>query len=107
MSNLDDLVSRVDDDQLPALLVVISARLLRLRANGNGSDPQPDRLLTAIEAAPFVGVSPNWLYDHAEQLPFVVRLPASKPKPGKEPKAAPVRFSANELQKWIRSRSGR
>lgn len=42
-----------------------------------GATPAPaatDRMLTAQEAAPLLGVTPRWLYDHARQLPFARRL---------------------------------
>jgi predicted DNA-binding transcriptional regulator AlpA len=33
-----------------------------------------ERLLTAKEAAPILGVTPHWLYRHAKKLPFTRRL---------------------------------
>lgn len=69
---------------IPALLgalasvqVSLSARLLAAglppkQAPSHLTDP--DRLLTAAEAAPLLGVSPRWLYRHAGRLPFTRRL---------------------------------
>src|SRR5437773_9140222 len=46
-------------------------------SNGNGEAPAPvttERLLTAREAAPLLGVTPRWLYRRAKSLPFARRL---------------------------------
>jgi hypothetical protein len=59
---------------------VQGALLARLVAepphNGNAAPAAPadDRLLTADEAAPILGVAPRWLYGHAGKLPFARRL---------------------------------
>ena len=94
---IDELLSEFSDDQLPALLLAVAARLMR---NGNGthsatSEGSGDRLLTARQAGKKSGFSADWLYRHADSLPFVVRVGRS------------LRFSESGLEKWIRSRSGR
>jgi predicted DNA-binding transcriptional regulator AlpA len=55
-----------------------------------------DRLLTAREAAQKLGATEDWLYPHANTLPFVVRL-------GKKH----LRFSAAGMERYIRQRTGR
>jgi excisionase family DNA binding protein len=99
MSNLDDLLSSVDDDQLPAVLLVISARLLRRNGNGNGTHPEHTGngrgLLTVDQAAAKLGVSRDWLYRHAPTLPYTVHLGRA------------LRFSEAGIDRWIRQRSGR
>lgn len=55
-----------------------------------------DRLLTAAEAAQKLGATEDWLYRHANTLPFVVRL-------GKKH----LRFSAAGMERYIRQRTGR
>ena len=49
----------------------------------------PDKLLSAGEAAQFLGVTQKWLYRHAKQLPFVRRLSRKT-----------LRFNEAGLFKW-------
>jgi predicted DNA-binding transcriptional regulator AlpA len=55
-----------------------------------------DRLLTAAEAAQKLSATEDWLYRHANTLPFTVRL-------GKKH----LRFSAAGMERYIRQRAGR
>ncbi|WHZ17399.1 MAG: hypothetical protein OJF52_004251 [Nitrospira sp.] len=55
-----------------------------------------DRLLTIDEAAAALGMTKDYLYRHADSLPFTVR-PAPKQ----------LRFSKLGIQKYIRQRQGR
>ena len=55
-----------------------------------------DRLLTATEAAQKLGATGDWLYRHANTLPFVVRV-------GKKH----LRFSEAGMDRYIRQRTGR
>jgi predicted DNA-binding transcriptional regulator AlpA len=112
IESLEEIVIKAPVDLIPTASLAIAALqskvAARLLANSNGTHADSaDRLLTATEAAPFVGVSPDWLYDHAEQLSFAVRLPAAKAKNGSGETKTHLRFSAHGIQKWIRSRSGR
>ncbi len=59
-SSLDRLVQEVAE-----------LRAVVARMNGR---PPTDRLLTVEEAAQRLAVTPRWLYRHAEDLPFTVRL---------------------------------
>jgi predicted DNA-binding transcriptional regulator AlpA len=81
---------------LAALQTALSARLLSA-PNGHGKAPaapaEPDRLLTAEEAAPVMGVKPRWLYRHARQLPFARRLSRKA-----------LRFSEIGLRRYIATR---
>ena len=61
-------------------------------SNGN-SHHDGDHLLDAEEAAKTLAVSPDWLYRHANKLPFTRKL---------APKM--LRFSYLGLQKWLASR---
>jgi hypothetical protein len=114
MPTIDELLASLEEipaEKIPAALSQLAAAQAKLAArllqSGNGTHAETaDRLLTAKEASPSIGVKPDWLYDHAEQLPFVVRLPAAKAKGNGETKTH-LRFSALGIQKWIRSRSGR
>jgi predicted DNA-binding transcriptional regulator AlpA len=60
---------------------------------GTGRDT--DRLLTVDEAAAVLSQSTDWLYRHAKQLPFTVRV------------GNLLRFSAHGIQAFIRQRRGR
>jgi predicted DNA-binding transcriptional regulator AlpA len=80
---------------LHGLALLLVARAVTPGANGH--EAPEDRLLTAKEAAAQLGhKSPDWIYDHADSLPFTVKV-GSRGK----------RFSAVGLAKWIRSRQGR
>jgi predicted DNA-binding transcriptional regulator AlpA len=107
---LDELLTdpaRVRDlgpEEIPALLVglaalqgALAARLTALAASRNGQpEPGADELLTAKEAGRRLGLSADYLYRHAGQLPFTVR-----------PARGAVRFSARGIEDWIRRRQGR
>jgi predicted DNA-binding transcriptional regulator AlpA len=56
-------------------------------ATGNGA---PDRLLTAKETAKLLGVSPKYIYEHADEYPFTRRL-------GKKT----LRFSAQGIERFL------
>jgi predicted DNA-binding transcriptional regulator AlpA len=62
--------------RLASLQAVLLSRLLapQNHAASPRSPAEPDRLLTAGEAAPILGTSERWLYRHAKQLPFSRRL---------------------------------
>ena len=53
-----------------------------------------DHLLTVDEAAEVLAVERTWLYRHKDKLPFTRKLGAGT-----------LRFSANGLQEWVRSRA--
>ena len=63
--------------------------------HGACGDQAEDRLLTVEEAATKLGTSRDWLYRHADQLPFTVRV------------SRHVRFSAQGIDRYIRVRTGR
>jgi predicted DNA-binding transcriptional regulator AlpA len=57
--------------------------------------PTEDRLLVIADAAARLAVSKDWLYRHADRLPFTVRLSNRQP-----------RFSAKGIDRYIASRVG-
>jgi predicted DNA-binding transcriptional regulator AlpA len=59
-------------------------------ALSNQSHVEEDRLLTADEAAKILGISPDWLYRRAKQLPFTRRIHHKM-----------LRFSYQGIQKYI------
>jgi len=75
--------------QLAALLAAVAARL----AAGLRRDDGPDRLLTVRQAAPVLGMSEDWLYRHADRLPFTCRT-------GRRT----VRFSERGLKRYVAAR---
>lgn len=86
-------------EEVPALLArltslqgVLLARLLArpIPEGEQKPDGSGDRLLTAGEAATVIGVSPRWLYRHANHLPFSRRFSRKV-----------LRFSAKGLERWI------
>jgi predicted DNA-binding transcriptional regulator AlpA len=91
----------VSPSQVPAILgqlAELQAIFLARLVNRNGSHPapgpaEPDRLLTADEAAPIIGMTPRWLYRHARQLPFARRLSRKA-----------LRFSEVGLRRYLASR---
>lgn len=110
-AHIDQLLSdpaRVADlrpEEIPPLLVrlaalhgALAARLAVLPASNPNGQPEPagDQLLTAKEAGRRLGLSADYLYRHAGQLPFTVR-----------PARGAVRFSARGIERWIRQRQGR
>ncbi len=54
---------------------------------------QPDRLLTAKEAAEIAGVKPSWFIRHGHKLPFTRKLSHKV-----------VRYSEAGLHKWLATR---
>ena len=91
---MSELVVVLTEAQLEALAERLAAKL----QNGNGHAPPeaPDKLITVEEAAERIGMTVRWIYGHASELPFVVRLPNSRA----------VRFSERGLAKWLAKRVG-
>ena len=75
---------------------VLVARLLEAAGDGVGPETAgEDHLLNVEAAARTLGVSKDWLYRRAAQLPFTVHMGRS------------LRFSAQGLARYIRNRAGR
>jgi len=75
--------------QLASLQNALAARLLESPQKYAADPAEPDTLLTAEKAAPFLNVTPHWLYRHWKQLPFARRLSRRT-----------LRFSEVGLRKW-------
>src|SRR5262249_36784628 len=109
MKDIDELfrnLLEISTDEIPSVLSQLGAvsqqLAARLLKNGNGAQAETeDRLLSLKAAAPVLGVSQDWIRDHADSLPFLVRLPA------KSGDKVHLRCSAQGLQKWIARRQGR
>ena len=80
--------------QLAKLDTLLLCRLLTSEKPQTGIDG--DRLLTASDAARKLGATKDWLYRHANTLPFAVRV-------GKKH----LRFSEAGIDRYIRQRAGR
>ena len=70
---------------------VIREELVR---NSNGHSGDKDTLLSSGQAAALMGVSRQWLYRHAEKLPFTRRISRKN-----------LRFSEAGLRRWIAIRN--
>jgi excisionase family DNA binding protein len=80
--------------QVAAVQTALAARLVRALEIGDPAGAgDRDRLLTVAEAAERLACSKDWLYRH--RLPFAVRN-------GRQ-----LRFSADGLDRYIRTRAGR
>jgi predicted DNA-binding transcriptional regulator AlpA len=65
------------------------------KGSGDNAGDNHDHLLTVEQTTERLGASVDWLYRHADGLPFIVRV-------GRR-----VRFSAQGLDRYIRDRAGR
>jgi predicted DNA-binding transcriptional regulator AlpA len=96
-------VAEIPAADVPAILGTLAelqaTLTLRLMTGANAggesekASAEPDRLLTAEEAAPILGVAPRWLYRHAKGLPFARRLSRKA-----------LRFSEAGLRRYAQSR---
>lgn len=99
------VAAAVPPEEIPALLgelerlkATLWARMMNTEGTNmtSGQPPAPgeeDRLLTAKEAAPILGVKGTWLYRHAKRLPFARRLSRKC-----------LRFSEAGLRRWQASK---
>jgi predicted DNA-binding transcriptional regulator AlpA len=99
-----DAVATMPAERLPALLVevasmqsrlaavsnAISARLIANAEAGSGAHRGGSCLLDVQEAAERLGMSTDWLYRHARQLPFTRRV-------GRRA----VKFDPTGLARWV------
>ena len=96
--------SEVPHSMIPAFLSQISAvqaalavQLLRVFSEERAQEDarKVDHLLTAGEAAARLAVTKYWLYVHASELPFTVRI-------GRRG----VRFSEKGIERYLRQKQG-
>jgi predicted DNA-binding transcriptional regulator AlpA len=104
---LDELAANPDraSDLAPATAAGLLVRLVGVQTvllsralaseKDVGGNAGEDRLLTVSEAATLLSQTEDWLYRHAKQLPFTVRVGNS------------LRFSHAGIARWIRTRQGR
>jgi predicted DNA-binding transcriptional regulator AlpA len=74
----------------------LAARLLMQPASTAGQGAEADTLLDVGETARRLGTTKDWLYRHADQLPFTVRMGPRQ-----------LRFSAKGVERYLRQRQGR
>lgn len=84
-----ELPRRVAVDLYFRALTVLQALAPALSA-ADGLRQDPDRFLVARDVAARLGKSVKWVYAHAHELPFAVRIDGQHP-----------RFSERELQRWM------
>ena len=84
--------------ELRGQLAKLDTLLLSQLLTGEQSQPSSDsdRLFTVAEAAQKLGATEDWLYRHANTLPFAVRLGMKH-----------LRFSEAGMERYIRQRAGR
>jgi excisionase family DNA binding protein len=82
--------------RLAVVQSVLTTRLLTIMVDGQKQPAgnEPDRLLTVPQAAQQLGLSADWLYRHADRLPFTVRVGVRR-----------LRFSAQGVDRYIRERA--
>ena len=88
MSDLDALLDQLADKVAARVLAGLNG------AATSTSSATPDRLLALTEAARLLGVTPRWLRDRADRLPFTRRLSRKV-----------LRFSADGLRRYLERRS--
>ncbi len=100
LAHLHQAVETLSPEEAPGVIGALEAvkskvwmRMFRL--NGQPQPSESDRLLTVKEAADRLGISRDWVYRHAEKLPFTVRL------------GSRLLFSAQGIERYIRQRQGR
>ena len=59
---------------LAALQARVAARWMEVEGHHRTSDAQNDTLVDAESAAKLLGMSKEWVYDHADRLPFTRRV---------------------------------
>jgi len=79
-------------DPFRSELEEIVERAIKKALNGNGHH-DGDRLLDAEEASKILSASPDWLYRHANRLPFTRKLGPRM-----------LRFSYQGIQKYLATR---
>lgn len=85
-------MTNIDSNNLlsEAIASIITPVIERAVREAIGAQKNEDRLLDAEEASTFLAVSQDWLYRHANKLPFTRKL---------GPKT--LRFSYQGLQKYL------
>jgi predicted DNA-binding transcriptional regulator AlpA len=89
-------VAELTPEELPAVLAAVAARMAAVQQEPRHEPTvDGDVNLPIAEAARRLSISRDWLYRHADKLPFTVRL-------GRR-----VTFSAAGLEEWRRKRMRR
>ena len=86
----------IDDSRLSVTLTVGQLRAVvreEIEKASGQNGHQGDKLLDAEEACKILSASSDWLYRHANRLPFTRKLGPRM-----------IRFSSQGIQKWLTSR---
>ena len=82
---------------LPAFIGVLATIQARAQLRLTHKEPEPsrqeDRLLSVAEASDKLGMTKDYLYRHADTLPFSVRVGSKQ-----------LRFSLNGIERYIKQR---
>jgi predicted DNA-binding transcriptional regulator AlpA len=90
---LERTIQAARPDDLPALAGELGrlSALVSLRIVGSGVPPEPtDRWLSTAQAAPMMGMSASWLYEHKGEFAFCRKV------------GGRYRFSEKGLAEWKR-----
>ena len=98
IDELERSVREVPIGKVPILIGVLSTIMAQAQARlmlQKDSEPtrQEDRLLTVAEASEKLSMTPDYLYRHADTLPFTVRIGAKQ-----------LRFSLKGIERYIAKR---
>lgn len=85
-------INSIPRQQIPALIAALAARLLA-EPEPEAAPDEPDRMLTASEAAERLRRSTKWLSRHRRNLPFARKLSERS-----------WLYSARGLEKWLAAR---
>jgi len=94
-----DAVDALPQEALPGLVAALAALQARAAArmvaptHGRFREAVEDELLTVSEVAEQLRTTEDWLYRHANRLPFTVRVGRGQ-----------LRFSARGLSEWVTTR---
>jgi predicted DNA-binding transcriptional regulator AlpA len=91
-----EILNDIQDQDIPALLMALAARLMERPAVNLIPANPADKLLTISEASRKLGMSQDYLYRKATNLPFTVRVGRRS-----------LRFSEQGMDRWIRNRSSK
>lgn len=94
LAHLSDLVQHVTDDGVPSLLGAVEhvRAQLWVRLLIRRETDATEELLGVAEAAALLRTTTDWLYRHANQLPFTVRLGPRQ-----------LRFSKRGIDRYIKT----
>jgi predicted DNA-binding transcriptional regulator AlpA len=100
LSKFESSLSEVEPAEVPGLIVrlaaaqaALAARMAQHNGHAVAALSGPDELLKVGEAARRLGVSTDWLYHRAHELPFAKKLGPRQ-----------LRFSSKGIERYLKTR---